>query len=75
MNVGDLSKHIIIHTGECVPTSVPGPDPGLGGAWGWGEMPITPALGADTCCRLPLKQSNSQEGPTFSDFLEGPSVP
>lgn len=36
VNVGDLSKHIIIHTGECVPTSVPGPDPGPGGAGGRG---------------------------------------
>lgn len=41
---------------------------------GW-ETPWTPALGADTCCRLPPKQFNSQEGPTFSDLLEGPSVP
>ena len=48
VNVGDLSKHIIIHTGECVPPASLSQALTLGHMVGW-EVPRTPAFGAGTC--------------------------
>lgn len=45
VNVGDLSKHIIIRTGECVPNFVPGPDPWPDGGWEGGDA-LDPSLGS-----------------------------
>lgn len=70
VNVGDLSKHIIIHTGEWVPLASRSQALTLGRVVEW-EEPQTPALGAGTCPRWPWKQFNSKMQAPVSQFLGG----